>query len=84
MTGIHDLCKENSYYFLGPSAVNRFFGTVGATILGTLLSMPFDMIRIRLQTMRPLPNGIYPYAGTFDVLTKVLKYECNGNKSSNL
>jgi hypothetical protein len=33
--------------------------------------------------MRPLPNGYYPYAGTFDCLTKIAKYEANMNKSSN-
>jgi hypothetical protein len=48
MTGMHDLCKENSYYFLGPSTINRFFGTAIAVTVGTVASMPFDMIRIRL------------------------------------
>jgi dicarboxylate transporter 10 len=48
MTGIHDLCKENSYYFLGPSTINRFFGTAAACLVGTAVSMPFDMIRLRL------------------------------------
>jgi hypothetical protein len=48
MTGIYDWCKENSYYFFGPSTINRFFGTAAAVTVGTLLSMPFDMVRIRL------------------------------------
>jgi len=34
--------------------------------------------------MRRLPNGVYPYANTFDCLQKILKYECNPEKSSNL
>ena len=71
MTGIHDLAKENSYYWFGPSTINRFFGTACAVTVGTLASMPFDMIRVRLQTMRPLPNGVYPYNGTVDCLGKV-------------
>jgi hypothetical protein len=57
MTGIFDLCKENSYYFFGPHWLNRLWATVVASLVGTLVSMPFDMIRVRLHTMRPLPNG---------------------------
>ncbi len=34
--------------------------------------------------MRPLPNGEYPYVGTFDCLNKILKYECNFYKHANL
>ena len=48
MTGIHDLCKENSYYYFGPSVINRYFGTAAAVTVGTLASMPFDMVRVRL------------------------------------
>ena len=57
MTSIFDWCKENSYFFFGPSAINRYFGTAVAVTLGTLVSMPFDMIRVRLHNMRPLPTG---------------------------
>jgi solute carrier family 25 oxoglutarate transporter 11 len=83
MTSLYDLCKENSYFFLGPSPINRLWSCLIATLVGTLVSMPFDMIRVRLHTMRPLPNGMYPYVGTFDCLNKILKYECNMHKSSN-
>ena len=84
MTSIYDWCKENSYFFFGPSAINRYFATAIAVTLGTLVSMPFDMIRLRLHTMRPLPNGMFPYTGTMDCLGKILKYECNMHKSSNI
>ena len=57
MTGIFDLCKENSYYFFGPHWLNRLWATAVASLVGTLVSMPFDMVRVRLHTMRPLPNG---------------------------
>lgn len=52
MTSIFDLCKENSYYFLGPHWFNRLWSTIIATTIGTAVSMPFDMIRTRLHTMR--------------------------------
>lgn len=57
MTGIFDLAKENSYYFFGPHWINRLWATIAACLVGTLATMPFDMIRVRLHTMRPLPNG---------------------------
>lgn len=44
MTGLHDWCKENSYYFLGPNPFNRTFGLLLSTFLGTAASMPFDAI----------------------------------------
>jgi hypothetical protein len=74
MTSIFDLCKENSYFFFGPHYINRLFGTVIAALLGIVVSTPFDMVRIRLYTMRPLPNGMHPYTGTFDCLTKVISF----------
>mmetsp|Transcript_1148 Transcript_1148/g.1156 ORF Transcript_1148/g.1156 Transcript_1148/m.1156 type:complete len:188 (+) Transcript_1148:265-828(+) len=76
MTSLFDLCKENSYFFFGPSWVNRFWSTAVAVTVGTLVSMPFDMIKTRLQTMRPLPNGEMPYLHTLDCLNKILRYEC--------
>lgn len=57
MTNIYDWCKENSYFFFGPHWINRLWGTAVAVGLGTAVSMPFDMVRTRLHTMRPLPNG---------------------------
>mmetsp|Transcript_24000 Transcript_24000/g.18325 ORF Transcript_24000/g.18325 Transcript_24000/m.18325 type:complete len:314 (-) Transcript_24000:41-982(-) len=84
MTSIFDLCKENSYYFLGPSWVNRFWSTAIAVTIGTAVSMPFDNIKTRLQIMRPLPNGQMPYTGTLDCLAKIIRYECQLEKSSNV
>lgn len=71
MTGFYDLCKENSYFFFGPHWINRLWSTVVACLVGTLASMPFDMVRTRLHTMRPLPNGVMPYNGTLDCFQKV-------------
>jgi hypothetical protein len=57
MTGVYDFLKENSYWFLGPHYLNRLWPMAVAAGVGTAVSMPFDTIRVRLQTMRPLPNG---------------------------
>lgn len=80
MTCIFDWCKENTYYFFGPHWINRFWATAAAVTVGTVASMPFDMLRVRMHTMRPLPNGVYPYNNALDCLTKVLEYECNMDK----
>lgn len=44
MTGLHDWMKENAYYFLGPSHLNRLVATLLAAAVGTIASMPFDTI----------------------------------------
>jgi Mitochondrial carrier protein len=84
MTSIFDWCKENSYYFFGPHWINRFWATAVAVTVGTVTSMPFDMIRTRLHTMRALPTGEMPYTNTFDCLAKIVRYECNTKYGSNL
>jgi len=38
MTGLHDWMKENAYYTLGPSNINRALGLLVATAVGTLAS----------------------------------------------
>lgn len=83
-TGLHDWCKENAYYFLGPHFLNRLFGTLVASIVCTLAVMPFDTIRTRLYTMRALPNGKMPYANMIDCISKIIKYEANIKNHGNL
>jgi hypothetical protein len=84
MTNAYDWCKENSYYFLGPSWMNRFWATAVAAGFGTAMAMPFDAVRQRLHTMRPLPDGRMPYQDTFDCMTKMWRYEGSQKHSSNL
>ena len=48
MTNAYDWCKENSYFFLGPSWINRFWATGVAVACGTAFSMPFDAVRVRM------------------------------------
>jgi solute carrier family 25 oxoglutarate transporter 11 len=71
MTGIYDLAKETSYFTLGPHYMNRLWAMVAATIVGHVVTMPFDTVRVRMQTMRRLPNGEFPYHGTIDCFNKI-------------
>jgi hypothetical protein len=82
-TGIYDWCKENAYYFFGPVEFVRAFAVTAGVATAMVCSMPFDTVRNRLHTMRPLPNGKLPYTGTVDCLGKILKYECNKFKQGN-
>lgn len=82
-TGVYDWLKENTYYFTGPISLVRILATAGGVATAGLLSMPFDTVRTRLHTMRPLPNGQMPYDNTFDCFMKIVKYECSFKKQSN-
>lgn len=82
-TGANDWMKENTYYFFGPQIMTRLAGTAGGVIAAMTLSMPLDMLKTRLHTMRPLPNGAYPYNNTLDCFAKILKFECSFDKQAN-
>lgn len=79
-SGIMDFMKENTYYFFGPIALTRIVGVTSGVATAMVLSMPFDAIKTRLHTMRPLPNGELPYTGTMDCLNKMVKYEMRWDK----
>lgn len=82
-TGIHDWLKENVYFFFGPIPLTRIVGTTGGVAVAGALSMPFDTIKTRMHTMRPLPNGAYPYENSIDCMAKIVKFECSRQKQSN-
>lgn len=42
-------------------------------IFTSILSLPFDNIKVKLQKMKELPNGKMPYSGVFDCLKKSYK-----------
>ena len=75
-----DWLKENMYFWFGPMWIVKYGGLAAGVASAMAVSMPFDNIATRLHTMRPLPNGQYPYEGTFDCFSKILKYECSFEK----
>ena len=60
--------------------MNRLVATTVGVATAVVLSMPFDTVKTRLHTMRPLPNGVMPYENTLDCFAKMIKYECNFDK----
>ena len=79
----YDYVKENLYYFWGPIELIRILGVFSASFVGTLIAMPFETARVRLQTMRALPNGVMPYLNTVDCINKIYRYEANFLHNSN-
>ena len=82
-SGPLDWMKENLFFFFGPIELNRIVATTCAVVAAGTLSYPFDTVRTRLHTMRPLPNGEMPYKDMLDAFIKIWKYEGAGNKLSN-
>jgi len=83
MSHANDWMKENAYFHLGPNWINRLLATSLAVSCGVAASMPFDNIKTRMHTMRPLPTGKMPYTSTWDCFKKICFYECNTTHSSN-
>lgn len=52
----------------------HFVASMFSGFVTTVASMPVDMAKTRIQNMK-IVNGIPEYAGTFDVLGKVIKIE---------
>ena len=84
MTNVYDWCKENSYYFFGPSWMNRLWATATAVSVGVATSLPFDAIKTRMHQMRPLPDGRLPYESSFDCANKMFAFEGNPMQMGNL
>lgn len=64
--------------------INRIVATLVASLVASAASMPFDTMRVRLYTQRQLPNGQWPYEGSLDCLSKIIKYEANIKNNGNL
>ena len=47
-------------------------------ICATILSLPFDNIKTKLQKMKKKPDGTYPYRGFVDCFGKTIKQEGSG------
>ena len=84
MSYIYDQFKELLYFWFGPTQWLRPLALFPTAFFGTAMYLPFDNCKVRLHTMRALPTGEMPYNGLLDCASKIIKYECQINKLSNI
>ena len=44
-------------------------------LLSSFSSLPFDNAKTKIQKMKPLPDGSFPYKNIFDAMGKTIKNE---------
>mmetsp|Transcript_15209 Transcript_15209/g.40092 ORF Transcript_15209/g.40092 Transcript_15209/m.40092 type:complete len:152 (-) Transcript_15209:186-641(-) len=77
----YDQAKSVTMKWFGdtdPNHVSMPTQMASACIAGfaaSVLSLPIDLIKCRLQDMTPLPDGTMPYRGLADCASKVLRKE---------
>jgi hypothetical protein len=72
MSTVYDFLKEHFYYFFGPTLWLRPLILLPTAYVGVCCYLPFDNVKVRLHTMRQLPNGQLPYEGSLDCFSKVM------------
>lgn len=72
-----DQIKEMLAPVLGgkSSLSNLFVSSMAGGVAAALASLPFDMVKTRLQRMAPGPDGRMPYAGVLDCMRKIAARE---------
>jgi solute carrier family 25 oxoglutarate transporter 11 len=58
--------------------MRSIYGAIVAGALGSVLSLPFDNVKTKLQKMKKGPDGKFPYNGVLDGLVKTAKLEGAG------
>ena len=77
MLATADQTKETLAPLLGgtDSMASLLASSIVAGVTASLASLPFDMIKTRLQKQRPLPDGSMPYKGIIDCATQIATKE---------
>ena len=72
LTGSYDYLNEKMWICFGPTSVNRPLSIAWAALWGSLLTLPFDNIKTRLQKQfkDPAKNRL-TYLGFFDAFNTV-------------
>jgi solute carrier family 25 oxoglutarate transporter 11 len=53
----------------------RVLASGAAGAIASVLGLPFDNVKMKLQNMKKMPNGEFPYKGAFDCFRKSIKNE---------
>ncbi len=61
--------------YVDNARMRSIYGALIAGFFASTMSLPFDNIKIKLQKMKQLPDGTFPYKGVFDGIRKTVKNE---------
>ena len=75
MMATYDEVKEVCTNQMGSGLHTNLTSAAAAGFFCAYFSLPFDLIKTRLQNMKPLPNGALPYNGVVDCASQILKTE---------
>lgn len=80
MLGPYDEAKEQlNYFFNGDKKKDtkqtRLMASATAGFSASLLSLPFDNAKTKIQKMKPDANGVMPYKNIFDAINQTMKKE---------
>lgn len=75
MLSTHSQAKDMLLPVFGDGAVTRFSSSFIAGITAACVTLPFDLIKTRIQQMQPDANGNFPYKGIVHCGSKVVTEE---------
>lgn len=75
MMATYDIVKEAITKVNGDNFSTSLASSAGAALACVVTSLPFDLIKTRLQNMKPGTDGTFPYRGVLDCAGKVAAVE---------
>ena len=75
MMATYDIVKEAIIKVNGDNFSTSLASSAGAALACVVTSLPFDLIKTRLQNMKPGADGAFPYRGVLDCAGKVAAVE---------
>jgi solute carrier family 25 oxoglutarate transporter 11 len=76
MMATYDIVKEAITKVNGDNFSTSLASSAGAALACVVTSLPFDLIKTRLQNMKPHPEtGVLPYRGVLDCGATILRVE---------
>lgn len=75
MLATYDQSKEMLTPVVGTGTTNNLMASVISGVVAAVVTLPFDMIKTRIQRMHKNTEGKMPYKGVFDCGTKIVKNE---------
>jgi len=75
MLASYDQTKQFLGQYMAPGFWHNFAASSVAGGMASVLSLPFDFVKTRLQKQQPGPDGKFPYKGFFDCGIKSIRAE---------